>query len=144
MRHYVGVSGVSNMEQQEFIYRTAIDSGIDRYDYNLLLGVKATEKTQWLDLPNKYGADWYPVGEDMRNAHSRTIDDLVQTDDLALPAVQMFFGSLADDPELAKHFTERILDRSSGWIRYAYDGSTAGWPALQFDRFPWMNRNFDD
>ncbi len=147
MRHYVGVSGVSNHAQQEFIYRTAIDSGINQYNYNLLLGVKATEKTQWQDDPNKYGSDWYPVGEDIRNALNRTIDldGLVHADSLTtLPAVQMFFGSLADDPELAKAFTQKILDRSSGWIRYAHDGSTAGWPVLQFDRFPWMNRNFDD
>lgn len=143
MRNYVGVSGVSNHAQQEVIGEIARENGINNGIADLLIGVKATEKTQWLDMPNKYGADWYPVGDAFETAFEKIIDlyDHEATSKVYFmqPAIQMFFGSLASDMGLSKEFTERVLQRSSKWTRYAHDGAEAARVALQLDRFPWMS-----
>lgn len=143
MRDYFGVSGLANRQQQEVIQQIALDNGINSGLTDLMVGVKATEKTQWLDMPNKYGTDWYPVGDELKTSFGKIIDfdDLEATGRTGFiqPTVQMFFGSLADDFSLAVQFTDKVLARSSGWTRYAHNGSKAARVALQFDKFPWMN-----
>jgi hypothetical protein len=60
---YVGVSGVITPGQQEELEQLAVTSGLTGRRI-LLLGVKAVHKTQFLDVENKYGPEWYPVGAD--------------------------------------------------------------------------------
>lgn len=60
---YVGVSGIVSQEQQSLLIDIAHTTDLTP-GRRLLLGVKATHKTQYLDIPNKYGTQWYPVGED--------------------------------------------------------------------------------
>ncbi len=55
---YVGVRGVVGVGQQLALSGSTSSSGLAAHRL-LLLGVKATHKTQWLDVPNKYGA-WFP------------------------------------------------------------------------------------
>lgn len=57
------MSGVADTEQQAQLEAYADDLGLYDAGRKLALGVKATHKTQYMDTENKYGADWYPVGE---------------------------------------------------------------------------------
>lgn len=63
-RPYIGVSGVTAHYQVDLIQTLIQESDLDRRR-DVLLGVKATHKTLMLDTENKYGADWYPVGDDI-------------------------------------------------------------------------------
>src|SRR5688572_19179571 len=100
--NYVGVSGVVNQEQQSNLTEYA-EGVFENTDTILMLGVKAVHKTQWLDTTNKYGEQWYPVGEnDFANALSRSF----RSDNVA----QVFLEpeALAADPQYATNFLRKI------------------------------------
>lgn len=116
-KSYIGVSGVVNPEQQIVLGNIF---GEQRFgdSRTLALGVKATHKTQMLDIENKYGREWYPVGGEF-------IDVLDQRES-ELHVAQVFI-----DPELAKdehyrnNFIDRVHRRGRLWLN-----------AIQFDMLP--------
>lgn len=90
---------------------------------SLLLGVKATDKTQVLDVANKYGDSWYPSGA---AAFAAAIDPQVDPA-RQWPVVQAYLEvDHVGEASYRAHFMERILTRGSPWV--------AG---LQFDMLPW-------
>lgn len=121
-RPYVGVSGVVTPAQQHQLETVA--STIDltpRRD--LLLGVKATDKTQMLDIENKYGTTWYPVGE----AFADALLAGRRTEGGSFRVAQVYLDTdHVHDPAYRAAFTDRLFARGSGWL----DG-------VQFDMLPW-------
>lgn len=115
---YVGVSGVVNIEQQVEL-RDHADRVFDGTDAILALGVKAVHKTQWLDVPNKYGEAWYPVGE---NQFAEALEQ--GTDNIA----QMYLDSkmLIANPQYATEFVRRVKRRGQNWLHM-----------IQFDLLPY-------
>lgn len=126
---YIGISGVNNayserdMSQQQAIREHFASQGLEDsvMSRRLALGVKAVHKTQFLDRENKYGKEWYPVGED---AFSGVMDG---GGIAALKVAQMYF-----DPELVHNsdyrdaFIARVCRRGAAWLN-----------AVQFDMLPW-------
>lgn len=91
----------------------------------ILLGVKAVHKTQYLDIENKYGHEWYPVGE---QEFATALDE---GGSRALKAAQIYFDpeSVAD-ADYRNKFIERICERGKSWLN-----------TLQFDMLPWQQND---
>ncbi len=134
-RPYVGVSGVVTYEniqpsglavrvpQQLFVEARAEKAGLYATDRLLALGVKATHKTQFQDRENKYGREWYPVGEqefagalDIKDKHPHT---------LGVAQTYLDIHHVAD-AGYRKRFMRRIAERGRSWLQ-----------AVQFDMLPW-------
>lgn len=104
-RPYIGVSGVTASYQSDLISAVAQQSGLIEHR-DVLFGIKATHKTLMLDVENKYGADWYPVGE----AIGRVPRVCSGMPAWVKPVAQVFMKDPADK---AYHdmFTARLIDR---------------------------------
>lgn len=121
---YIGVSGVVEGQQYYFMDRFALhelERTDGKNDRRIALGVKATHKTQFLDQQNKYGKEWYPVGEQQfANALDASGCD-------ALRVAQTYLDpSQVHDPDYQHLFIQRITKRGKGWLN-----------AVQFDMLPW-------
>jgi len=124
---YVGVSGVVSPDIQAQIEAIAEEVGLTYEGRLIALGVKSVHKTQYLDIPNKYGPEWYPVGADaFRNAlrHDRP--------NIATIAVAQAYLDVdyVDSWQYREEFLKRILDRGQPWLQ-----------AIQFDSMPWHANN---
>lgn len=122
-KSYIGVSGVADSDQQLELQRAfeAADLNSSRV---LALGVKATHKTQYLDMENKYGKEWYPVGEQL----SRALD--ANNDELRI--AQIFIDNqFAQDALYRSEYLARIRRRGKMWLN-----------ALQFDMLPWHRESW--
>lgn len=118
---YVGVSGVVSQEQQRRLIDIAGISGLNQRR-RLLLGVKATHKTQYLDTPNKYGTNWYPVGEEaFTNALS---GDTISTYNVAQLYLEQ--ASIKADARYPHEFIRKVAKRGATVL-----------DALQFDMLPY-------
>jgi hypothetical protein len=120
---YVGVSGVVNPQQQSRLVAAASAAGFEEAGRELLLGVKGTHKTQYLDQENKYGPDWYPVGAaGFAGALAST------TNRPAAQRVAQLYLELEHvaDATYRTEFVERIVTRGNSWLT-----------GLQFDMLPW-------
>jgi len=107
---YVGVSGVVNPEQQVELAEFARKAFAGNDETLLMLGVKAVHKTQWLDTENKYGRQWYPVGE---HEFASALDG-PQTQNVA--QVYLEPEALAADPDYGRRFIRRIKQRGAQWL----------------------------
>lgn len=117
---YVGVSGVVNPEQQAKLHEIWDTIGVRRV---LALGVKATHKTQWDDIENKYGAAWYPVGDAIAGAMSAERTDELRVAQVCLDTPT---ASRPGGREYEKAFIDRLLARTGDMLN-----------AIQFDMLPW-------
>ncbi len=141
---YIGISGVNNLKHNTDPENTSMQYWLmDQFTYagienkqnqpnqrQILLGVKAVHKTQYLDIENKYGHEWYPVGEQefataLDEGGSRALGSR------ALKAAQIYFDpeSVAD-AEYRKKFIKRICERGKSWLN-----------TLQFDLLPWQQND---
>lgn len=120
---YVGVSGVVSQEQQRRLVELARMSGLTA-KRQLLLGVKATHKTQYLDVVNKYGTQWYPVGE------SVFADALAEGSVPTYNVAQLYLEpeSIKTDVFYPREFIRKIVKRGRGVL-----------DALQFDMLPYQD-----
>lgn len=119
-RPYVGVSGVTEMHQASLIYALARETGISEHR-DVLLGIKATHKTHMLGVENKYGADWYPVGDRIGNVALGCYG----LPFWIRPVAQVFLEDPAD-ADYRDEFT-RLLKRRC----------TPGLYGIQYDLLPW-------
>jgi hypothetical protein len=123
---YIGVSGVVSPAQQDEIESFAELLNLDRSYIRLALGVKAVHKTQFLDVTNSYGTEWYPVGEVPFANALRQRDE----DGLSMGIAQTYFDpEHVDNPGYRTYFSDRIFRRGERWI----DG-------IQFDLLPWHEK----
>lgn len=120
---YIGISGVVNVGQQEQLKILSTEMDLFGLNRRLALGVKAVHKTQFLDIPNKYGEEWYPVGpQQFANVVTRSDDT-----NKSIAIAQTFLDpEYVENPGYRDHFTNRIFKRGENWI----DG-------IQFDMLPW-------
>ncbi len=116
---YIGISGVVSPEQQHQLVEqfTNLNLGNER---RLALGVKAVHKTQFMDIENKYGREWYPVGE---KAFASALEP--SADYLGVAQV-CFDASFVHDAKYRDELVARIQRRGAGWL-----------DAIQFDMLPW-------
>lgn len=116
---YIGVSGVTNTRQQQELLDQFNKVGLDEHRL-LALGVKATHKTQFLDQENKYGNDWYPIGEE-------AFTEALEPQSHSLHVAQAFLDpEYVSDSTYRNEFVERIRRRGAKWL-----------DAIQFDMLPW-------
>ncbi len=120
---YVGVSGVISPEIETSLESMAIKSGLSDRNRILALGVKAVHKTQFLDIENKYGRDWYPVGEEDFKHALRHDNRSPET----IGVAQAYFDvDHVHDSEYRARLLSRIIQRGEPWLQ-----------AIQFDMLPW-------
>lgn len=123
-RPYVGISGVVSPEMQTSLENMALESGIYGRGRLLALGVKAVHKTQMLGIENKYGHEWYPVGEEaFKNALRH--DETPNPNTIAVTQTYLDIDHV-EDPDYRNEFLRRIVDRGQPWMQ-----------AIQFDMLPW-------
>lgn len=133
---YIGISGVNNLKHNTNPENTSMQYWLmDQFTYagiedqpnqrQILLGVKAVHKTQYLDIENKYGHEWYPVGE---QEFATALDEGGSG---ALKAAQIYFDpeSVAD-ADYRNKFIKRICERGKSWLN-----------TLQFDMLPWQQND---
>lgn len=126
-RPYVGVSGIVSPEMESSLEAIATNVGLHDSSRLLALGVKAVHKTQFLDTENKYGPEWYPVGEEaFRNAlrHDRPNADTIAVAQAYLDVKHV------DSVQYRQQFLRKIVDRGGPWLQ-----------AIQFDMLPWHNNS---
>lgn len=122
MKHpeYIGISGVVSPEQQYGLQDSFEASGLTNRRV-LQLGVKATHKPQILEIPNKYGPSWYPIG--------RQIDTVMdaQNESTAGVAQVVFDADAVHDERYRREFLHKSLgSAASTWLT-----------GVQFDMLPW-------
>lgn len=120
---YVGVSGVVSPEMQLSLEDMYDEVGLADKKRIMALGVKAVHKTQFLDIENKYGAEWYPVGADSFRHALRHDNKNQQTIAVAQTYLDI---EHVDSADYRKAFVERISRRGAPWLQ-----------AIQFDMLPW-------
>jgi hypothetical protein len=120
---YVGVSGVVSPEVQTSLEVIAEKVGLTEKGRILALGVKAVHKTQFLDIENKYGPEWYPVGENSFKHALRHDNPNPHTIAVAQTYLDV---EHVDNAEYRKSFVARIHDRGAPWLQ-----------GIQFDMLPW-------
>lgn len=120
---YVGVSGVTSPEFQALLENAAENAKLPSKGRLLALGVKAVHKTQFLDIENKYGAEWYPVGESAFNSALR--HDSHNPNTIAVAQTYLDINHVEDE-RYRKEFLKRIIRRGEPWLQ-----------AIQFDMLPW-------
>ncbi len=117
-REYVGISGVVNQEQQDELEQIHGEVGLA--DKRVLqFGVKATHKPQYLGIENRYGREWYPVGDE--------IVDVLRYSPNSTGVAQVCFDS------------ERVHDAAyrEEFLWRALGSTTHRWlTGLQFDMMP--------
>ena len=118
---YIGVSGVVSPEQEADLVEFARET-FEGTDAILMLGVKAVHKTQWLDIENKYGPEWYPVGE----AAFANVLKPVNGENCA--QIYLDPETLRSDPTYGTEFIRQIKRRGASWLH-----------ALQFDLLPYQD-----
>lgn len=120
---YVGVSGVISPEIQASLENIATTVGLHEKGRLLALGVKAVHKTQILDIENKYGKEWFPVGKEAFN-HALRHDDL-NVNTIAVAQAYLDVEHVSSE-EYREKFLKRIVERGQPWLQ-----------AIQFDLLPW-------
>ena len=118
---YVGVSGVVSKEQQNTLRKTWDELGFS--ERRLAFGVKAVRKTQWLDVENKYGPEWYPVGEGIADALAGDRNDEMRVAQVYLDEVESIN---AGEGDYDKRFIDKLMGRAGATLT-----------AIQFDLLPW-------
>jgi len=123
---YVGVSGVVSREQQVQLRDAA--QPLASINRRLALGVKAVHKTQWLDIENKYGRDWYTVGDEI-------CDVVVADNDGEMRVAQMFLDVNEAERQgienYESRFVSRLMGRAATWLT-----------GVQFDLLPWHVKDY--
>jgi len=126
LKPYVGVSGFVSKEQQ--VQSLEYADPLDRVEYRLAMGVKAVHKTQWLDIENKYGEDWYPVGEGIADVLLPAVGDELQVAQVFLEPEML----QAEDGDIyARMFMQKIISRTQPWLN-----------GVQFDMLPWQDNDY--
>ena len=118
---YVGVSGIASQRQQRFTERS-----FGTYAFNhqreLLLGVKATTKTQLDELEPTKGRAWFPVGDELSTA--------LYFSDCSVKVLQFYADDWTNLEHRALPLIETSLERAADWV----DG-------IQYDLLPWVTED---
>ena len=120
VKPYIGVSGVVSREQELRLINAFEASGLSETRV-LALGIKAVHNTQFIDRENKYGRDWYPVGE---KEFTHPVNNMTDT---TFGVAQIYLDpDYLDSKTYRDEFMNRIATRGRFWLE-----------AFQFDMLPW-------
>lgn len=119
---YIGVSGVVSPEMQTELEGMALEFILRDKNRRIALGVKAVHKTQLMGIENKYGCEWYPVGEELSTSLRSATDN---PDTFSVAQIYLEVDHV-HNPEYRSYLTELIFQRVSPWVE-----------GLQFDMLPW-------
>lgn len=117
---YIGISGIGFYEEHVDLVDIAIRERIDNLGYFMMIGVQATGKTQVLEIENKHGRLWHPVGDDI--SYAAVNDD----SGLTRPYVHCFFR----DEEMHAG-VENVMRRTRSYVQ-----------GLQFNGLQWTQRDY--
>ncbi|HUC95635.1 MAG TPA: hypothetical protein VMR76_01595 [Candidatus Saccharimonadia bacterium] len=118
---YIGISGIARYEQHEDIVDLAIRERLDLLGYFIMIGVQATGKTQVLDVPNKRGQMWHPVGDTIAEAAGNEDSGLTK------PYIHAFFDG---ETELAQGVIN-VMRRTRHYVR-----------GFQFNGLAWVDHDY--
>ncbi len=118
---YIGVSGIATSEQHEKIFSFSERKKLGRFGHFVMVGVQATNKTQILEIENKRGRMWHPVGDEITQASYNDETGLTR------PYIHCFFE---DDKEL-EYGLNIIMDRASSYCR-----------GLQINGLHWLDKDY--
>ena len=108
--------------QDLFVEAYADTAGLFRTNRMLALGVKATHMTQFQGRENKYGREWYPVGDELATALR-----LDRTNPNVLAVAQIYLDkNHVSNSQYRDVLVGRIVARGQQWLQ-----------AIQFDMLPW-------
>lgn len=118
---YIGISGIAHFEQHQAIVDLTLRERPDLIGYFMMIGVQATGKTQVLDISNKKGQMWHPVGD--------TIADAAANEDSGLtkPYIHVFF----DGESELEIGVAKVMGRTGHYSR-----------GLQFNGLAWVDRDY--
>jgi hypothetical protein len=119
---YVGISGVALSEQHAALRDVALRERIGTIGYFMMIGVQATGKTQVLDIDDRRGQLWYPVGDTIADAAIRDSSE----------ATRPFVHCLFTDDELAQGVAS-VMRRTQHYVR-----------GIQFNGLAWTDRDYGD
>lgn len=126
-QEYIGVSGVVCEAQQEELKKLFEQLALDKQRV-LQLGIKATHKPQFLDIENKYGRAWYPVGDEI--AH--TLHPIQPDTPMTAVAQVAFEPELVRSSTYQRAFLEKLAARTTNWLT-----------GVQYDMVPWTDDDMD-
>ena len=118
---YIGVSGVARFEQHNALYNIARREGIALLGRFVMVGIQATGKTQVLEIGNKYGQMWHPVGDSIADAA------IADETGLTRPYIHCFFSG---DNELSQGIIN-VMRRTRHYTR-----------GLQLNGLPWVSQDY--
>lgn len=118
---YVGISGVAHYEQHTALFNIALRERLDNLGHFMMIGVQATTKTQVLEVENRRGRMWHPVGESIADAAASEDSGLTK------PFVHCAF---IKEPDLAQGITN-VMRRTRHYNR-----------GIQFNGLPWVSQDY--
>ena len=118
---YIGVSGIAVMEQHGDIVDIALRQRSDLLGYFVMVGIQATGKTQVLDIPNKRGQMWHPVGDSISVAAANEDSGLTK------PFIHVFFDGetelgvgVANVMRRTVHYSRGLQFNGLNWVANDY------------------------
>lgn len=118
---YLGISGVAAAEQHQAILEMADRHRIGRFGHFVMIGIQATNKTQLLEIENKRGRLWHPVGDEISRA---AIND---GSELTRPYIHCYFE---DDSQLSLGL-DVLMHRTADYCK-----------GVQINGLPWVDTDF--
>lgn len=118
---YIGVSGVGSGQEQATTEALFSEHGFGQ-NRRLLLGVKATTKTQVDELEPTKGRAWFPVGDELSTA--------LVSSDKSTKVLQFYADDWTDLNHRALPLIDNSLERASGWVN-----------GIQYDLLPWFSED---
>lgn len=138
-RPYIGLNGITSDYDKHRVASTEAAKRLRKLGYGILFGVQVSEKTQILDIKNKYGTSWYPVGEQIKRATGscRNLGETV-----------LHINSDQSDPDYMGIFAKYVYERScvADWdetelgSQYATIANYIG--GFQLNRLPWHETDY--
>lgn len=125
-KQYISVSGVGTVDQIECLERSA-----SRYESpaspTMLMGIQATEKSQFHKIENSRGRAWHPVGDDIWRLFSTSREPRI--------AKRIIHYSYADNPsaDSVEQLTSEVLSRMPDTCQ------VDGW---QFNNLNWLDYDY--
>lgn len=118
---YIGVSGIGHYEQHGEIIDLALRERPDLLGYFIMIGIQATGKTQVLDIPNKRGQMWHPVGDSIAEAASNEDSGFTK------PYIHVFF----DGKNELEQGVANVMRRTRHYVQ-----------GLQFNGLAWLDTDY--
>ncbi len=131
---YISLNGATNSQDINLVAGSLPARNLKKLGYNTIFGIQVSDKTQLKNIENKYGENWYPVGNKLKMPfYNQSADELLihlNSEDTSPVSIGMFALSLYEknnfaataDSDLEYDSRLEILNRVYGF---------------QLNRLPW-------